>query len=157
MTTLVLALLAAQAAASNAPDCRAESPAVRDARAIASGIVEADNARDLERVLGHYAADAVLMPPGEGPVSGLAAIRPRYVSLFEGFDPQIVLQIDEACVGGDGLAFVRGRNRGRLLARAGGAGRELDDVFVMLLRRATGGSFRISHLIWHRASADRRP
>jgi hypothetical protein len=84
-------------------------------------------------------------------VAGLAAIRPRYVSLFEAFTPQIELRVDEVCAAG-GLAFVRGRNRGRLVARAGGASRELDDVFVMLLRRGAAGAFRISHLIWHRAS-----
>ena len=151
-TSLVLALLAVQAVGSGEPDCRQDSAAVREARAVASGIVDADNARDLERVLGYYAADAVLMPPGEGPVAGLAAIRPRYVSLFEAFTPQIALQVDEVCAG-DGLAFVRGR----LVARAGAASRELDDVFVMLLRRGAAGAFRISHLIWHRArAADQR-
>lgn len=157
-TSLVVALLAVQAVGPGGPggpDCRPESPAVREVLAVASGIVDADNARDLERVLGYYAADAVLMPPGEGPVAGLAAIRPRYVSLFEAFTPQIELQVDEACAG-DGLAFVRGRNRGRLVARAGGGSRELDDVFVMLLRRGAAGAFRISHLIWHRASAAER-
>ena len=150
-TSLVVALLAVQAVGPGGPDCRQDSAAVREVRAVASGIVDADNARDLERVLGYYAADAVLLPPGEGPVAGLAAIRPRYVSLFEAFTPQIALQVDEVCAG-DGLAFVRGRNRGRLVARAGAASRELDDVFVMLLRRGTAGGFRISHLIWHRAS-----
>jgi hypothetical protein len=123
--SLVVALLAVQAVGPGGPDCRHDSAAVREVLAVASGIVDADNARDLERVLGYYAADAVLLPPGE------------------------------VCAG-DGLAFVRGRNRGRLVARAGGAARELDDVFVMLLRRGTGGAFRISHLIWHRASADER-
>ena len=151
-TSLVVALLAVQAGGSGGPDCRQDSAAVREVLAVASGIVDADNARDLERVLGYYAADAVLMPPSEGPVAGLAAIRPRYVSLFEAFTPQIALQVDEVCAG-DGLAFVRGRNRGRLVARAGAASRELDDVFVMLLRRGAAGAFRISHLIWHRASA----
>jgi len=151
-TSLVVALLAVQAVGPGGPDCRQDSAAVREVLAVASGIVDADNARDLERVLGYYAADAVLMPPGEGPVAGLAAIRPRYVSLFEAFTPQIALQVDEVCAG-DGLAFVRGRNRGRLVARAGAASRELDDVFVMLLRRGAAGAFRISHLIWHRASA----
>jgi len=150
MTTSLLWVLLLAAAA--APDCRPESPAVRDVRAVASGIVAADNARDLERVLGHYAADAVLLPPGEGAVVGLEAIRPRYVSLFEAFTPEIELRIDEACAG-EGLAFVRGQNRGRLVARAGGAVRELDDSFLMLLRRGSDGAFRISHLIWHRASA----
>lgn len=157
MTSLVLTLLALQTAGSSGgPDCAPQSAAVREARAVASGIVEADNARDLERVLGYYAADAVLLPPGEGPVQGHAAIRPRYVGLFEAFDPRIELHVDEACAT-DGLAFVRGRNRGRLIARAGGAARELDDVFVMLLRRAADGAFRISHLVWHRASADKKP
>jgi ketosteroid isomerase-like protein len=153
MTSLALALLALQAAAAaGAPDCRPQSAAVREAGAVATGIVDADNARDLERVLHYYAADAVLLPPGEGPVQGLAAIRPRYVGLFEAYTPQIELQVDEACAS-EGLAFVRGRNRGRLIARAGGGARELDDVFVMLLRRAADGALRISHLVWHRASA----
>lgn len=84
-TSLVAALLAVQAVGAGGPDCRQESPAGREVLAVASGIVEADNARDLERVLGYYAADAVFMPPGEGAVAGLAAIRPRYVSLFEAF------------------------------------------------------------------------
>ena len=157
MTSLVVTVLALQAAGSGGgPDCRPQSAAVREARALATGIVDADNARDLERVLGYYAADAVLLPPGEGPVQGLAAIRPRYVGLFEAFTPQIELSVDEACAS-DGLAFVRGRNRGRLIARAGGAARALDDVFVMLLRRAADGAFRISHLVWHRASAPEHP
>jgi uncharacterized protein (TIGR02246 family) len=154
ITSLVVALLALQAPGSGGLECRPEAAAVREARAVAAGIVDADNARDLERVLGYYAADAVLLPPGESAVAGLAAIRPRYVGLFEAFTPQIELQVDETCVGG-GLAFVRGRNRGRLIARANGAARELDDAFVMLLRRGTDGAFRISHLIWHRASADK--
>jgi hypothetical protein len=38
---------------------------LREIRAVASGIVAADNRRDAERVLAYYAADAVLMPPGE--------------------------------------------------------------------------------------------
>jgi len=79
VTSLVVTVLALQAAGSGGgPDCRPQSAAVREARALATGIVDADNARDLERVLGYYAADAVLLPPGEGPVQGLAAIRPRY-------------------------------------------------------------------------------
>lgn len=57
--------------------CETDAAPVRQVRAVANGIIAADNARALERVLAYYAADAVLMPPGEQPVVGRAAIRPR--------------------------------------------------------------------------------
>lgn len=59
--------------------------------------------------------------------------------------------MDEVCISG-ALAFVRGRNRGRLVPRDSGGDRALDDVYLMLLRREAEGAWRISHLIWHRAS-----
>jgi ketosteroid isomerase-like protein len=83
-------------------------------------------------------------------VAGRDQIRPRYEALFAAFNPEIELQIHEACVGTD-LGFVRGHNGGRLVSRASGDTRLLDDAFVMVLRR-DGGVWRISHLIWHRQS-----
>jgi uncharacterized protein (TIGR02246 family) len=133
-----------------APECSPDSEAVRAVRAVAAGIIEADNARDIDRVLGFYAEDAVLMPPGESPVTGREAIRPRYEDLFARFDPRIEPRLDEVCADGR-LAFVRGRNGGRLIGRGGGETRELDDAYLMLLRREAGGAWRISHLIWHPA------
>jgi uncharacterized protein (TIGR02246 family) len=138
------------AASPPAPSCRPDDPGVREIRAVASGIVEADNQRDLRKVLDYYASDAVLLPPGEAPVAGRDQIRPRYEALFAAFNPEIELQIHEACVGAD-LGFVRGHNGGRLVSRASGDTRLLDDAFVMVLRR-DGGVWRISHLIWHRQS-----
>jgi uncharacterized protein (TIGR02246 family) len=132
--------------------CQADAPAVRQVRAVAAGIVEADNRRDLEKVLSYYAADAVLMPTGEAPVVGRDTIRPRYEALFAGFEPRIESRIDEACVS-QRLGFVRGHNGGRLVPRTGGEPRALDDVYVMLLRLEPNGAWRISHLIWHRQSA----
>ena len=35
-----------------------------DVRAVVSGILDADNHADIERVLSYYHDDAVLMPPG---------------------------------------------------------------------------------------------
>jgi uncharacterized protein (TIGR02246 family) len=144
----VFTLFARVATAAPTLECRAEAPAVRAVRAVAEGIVAADNRRDLERVLAYYTDDAVLMPPGEGPVVGRANILPRYEALFEAFDPEIQIEVHEACVDG-GLGFVRGRNGGRLLPRSAGEVRRLDDGFLMLLR-ASHGAWRISHLIWHR-------
>jgi uncharacterized protein (TIGR02246 family) len=130
--------------------CSSDAAQVRAVRAVATGIVTADNARDLERVLGFYASDAILLPPGEAPVAGIEAIRPRYIALFEGFMPEIEARVDEACVSGE-VAFVRGHNGGRLKARGAGPSRPLDDAYLMLLRRNTDGAWRISHLMWHRA------
>jgi uncharacterized protein (TIGR02246 family) len=146
---LVASLLRASAHAAPAPECHANASSARAIRAVAIGIVDADNRLDLERVLAYYAADAVLMPPGEGPVIGRERIRPRYEALFASYTPEIELEIEEACAGA-GLGFVRGRNGGRLVSRATGEARRLDDAFIMLLRLEPGGVWRISHLIWHR-------
>jgi uncharacterized protein (TIGR02246 family) len=132
-----------------AEECRADAPSVRHVRDVASGIIAADNQRDLDRVVAYYAADAVLLPPGEPAVVGRAAIRPRYEALFAGFNPQIVTRIDEACASGS-LGFVRGHNGGTMASRTGTAARELDDDYLMLLRRDAAGAWRISHLMWHR-------
>jgi uncharacterized protein (TIGR02246 family) len=127
---------------------RRRAPDDAAVRAVATGIVEADNARDVERVLGYYADDAVLLPPNEPPVKGKAAIRPRYEALFAGFDPAIEGRLDEVAVTGPS-AFVRGHNGGRMTERGSGEHRPLDDDYVMLLRKGADGAWRISHLIWH--------
>jgi ketosteroid isomerase-like protein len=145
VSALVVALALQPAA-----DCRAASTAVASVRAVADGIVAADNERNIERVMGYYADDAWLMPPNAEPVRGHAAIRPRYESLFAGFNPAIEGRIDEACVSGS-TAYVRGHNGGRMNSRSGGPARELDDSYLMLLKIDTAGRWRISHLIWHAA------
>ncbi len=131
--------------------CTSGLPAVEAIRSVATGIVAADNRRDIEAVMAYYASDAVLMPPNEAPVAGRGQIRRRYEGLFAAFTPEIVPRIDEACVDG-GIGFVRGHNGGRLIPRAAGEPRVLDDGFLMLLRLEPGGLWKISHLIWHRQS-----
>jgi uncharacterized protein (TIGR02246 family) len=148
---LIVLLVLSLPEPSGATACRPEAAAARAVRAVAEGIVAADNARDVERVVAHYAADAVLLPPGESPVHGRAAIRPRYEALFAAFAPAIVGRVDEVCAEGR-LALVRGHNGGRLAARGGEPSRDLDDAYLMVLRREDDGHWRISHLIWHRAS-----
>ena len=120
-------------------------------RAVAEGIVAADNVRDIERVMSFYADDAVLMPPNDSPVSGHSAIRPRYEALFASTQPAIMTALDEVRVAGE-WAFVRGKNTGSMRPLSGGDGRALDDVFVMVLQRNRQGQWKIARLIWHRAS-----
>ena len=130
------------------PDCRADASAVGAVRAVADGIIAADNERDIERVMGFYAADAWLLPPNAEPVRGHAAIRPRYESLFAGFNPAIEGRIDEACVSGS-TAYVRGHNAGQMRSRSTAPSRALDDFYLMLLRIDGDGRWRITHLMWH--------
>jgi len=144
----VVVLLLAVPAPSAKQDCRADSAAVREIRSVADGIIAADNQRAIDRVLGFYSADAILMPPNEGPVQGRPAIKPRYETLFEQFDPAIEGHVDEACVSGS-TGFVRGRNTGAMKGRAGQRERTLNDVYLMLLRREPDGMWRITHLMWH--------
>ena len=115
---------------------------------MAGGIIAADNARDITRVMDSYAADAWLLPPNDVPVRGHAAIRPRYEALFNGFNPAIEGRIDEVCASGS-IAFVRGHNGGRMISRTGAPPRVLDDAYLMTLRLEPDGRWRISHLMWH--------
>jgi uncharacterized protein (TIGR02246 family) len=132
-----------------APLARACDADAAPVRAVAEGIIAADNERDIGRVLGFYTDDAVFLPPGEPPVTDRDAIRQRYEKLFADFAPAIEGRIDEICAVGD-LAYVRGHNGGWLVSRIGGRSRELDDVYLMVLRRG-GGDWKVARLMWHPA------
>ena len=118
------------------------------AREVATGIVAADNAADIERVLGYYAPEAVLQPPEE-PEIKLPEIRPRYERLFATFRPKIELSITSVNVQGE-IAILQGHNGGKLEAKDGGPAKKLDDDFVMVMR-CDSGRWRISHLMWQPA------
>ncbi|MEW5917400.1 MAG: hypothetical protein AB1762_13400, partial [Gemmatimonadota bacterium] len=77
---MLIALLAV-AVVLSPPDCGSRS-AQQPLREVAEGIIAADNERAIDKVLSYYADDALLMPPNEPSVSGVAAIRPRYEALF---------------------------------------------------------------------------
>jgi uncharacterized protein (TIGR02246 family) len=145
----MLAVVLVFAAEATAPSCDAAASPAREVAAVATGIIEADNAGAIERVLAFYAPDAVLLPPGQPPVVGVATIRPRYEAMFAAFTPELSARVDEACASGT-LAYVRGHNRGRLVSRGGGRDQVLDDPYLMLLARAVDGRWRITHLMWHR-------
>lgn len=114
---------------------------------VARGIIAADNGGDLARVLTYYAGDAVLHPPGEAPVEGREAIRPRYEGLFASYAPDIESEIEAVGVCGQ-LAVVSGRNAGWLRGLDGAADRRLSDAFVMVLG-VRAGEWKITRLIWH--------
>jgi uncharacterized protein (TIGR02246 family) len=132
---------------SAAQDCRYSNEDSTEVHAVAEGIIAADNARDLERVLSYYAADAMLHPPNEAPVRGRANIGPRYQQLFDAYEPQIASAIDMVDVCGT-LAVVSGRNTGVFQSRHDAPDRTLSDTYVMVLGKRNG-RWRITRLIWH--------
>ena len=117
-------------------------------RAAVARLIAADNARDLETVMSCYAEDAILLPPNDAPAAGHAAIRPRYATLFEQFQPEITCVSEETLVGSD-FAIDRGITQGRLLPRAGGEPRSIDDKYAMILRREASGRWLVQRLIWN--------
>lgn len=56
LDVLLLGVLTQPADRGGLESCRSDLPAVAEIRAVATGIIEADNARALERVLGCYAS-----------------------------------------------------------------------------------------------------
>jgi len=156
-SVLLVVLLSSRAlAAPAAQECGQDAAGVREIRAVATGIIAADNERAIERVLAYYTPDAIWMPPEQDAVVGRAKIRARYEALFAAFTPEISPTIEQACVA-ESLGFVRGHNGGRVVDRRSGAARDLDDAYLMLLRREADGAWRISHLMWHRRSRASAP
>jgi len=147
---LLLAILILSPQVISAQNCNSNSRAAKAVSNVAEGIIAADNARDLKRVMNFYALDAVLMPPNDSPVTGHDAIRPRYELMFSSFQPKIEARVDQICVEGR-TSFVRGHNGGQLVSTNGGESRQLDDTYLMLLRKGNDGLWRITHLIWHRS------
>ena len=113
--------------------------------AIATGIIDADNRRDLISVLSYYGDSAVLVPPGEPPVSGIKEIQRRYEMLFADWQPAIEPRIDSVVITGN-TARVHGHNGGWLRTMAaGGTDRALDDTYIMTLERR-GGTLSLIHI-----------
>ncbi len=136
-------------ACSSTPSSQPVDPAeVAAVRATVARIIAADNARDLDAAVGCYTEDAQWLPPGAQPIIGRGALRESYAAMFAAWSPDITLVSDETWVLGD-LAVDRGRTLGHLVSRKSAATRELDDKYVMMLRREQDGMWRISRLMWN--------
>lgn len=130
---------------------RNETAEQRAATRAIHAIIAADNAGDLQAALDCYTDDVLWIPPDSPPITGKAAIGPRYEKMYRDFRPELVLSTDELIVSGD-LAYVRGTTCGRLVPRAAGKATEVDDDCVMILRRAPNGEWKIARLMWNRRS-----
>lgn len=118
-------------------------------RSVIASIIAANYAGDLEAVSRLYSDDAILIPPGEDPVRGRASLLERYRKGFAEDTIELAFTSEETEVAGE-WAFDRGRTHGKATPKSGGEPRQIDDKYVMLLRRGEDGSWRISRLIWNR-------
>lgn len=126
-----------------ASECDISETAVRS---VVLGIIDADNARDVTRLLSSYTDDVVWLPPTGGEISGKQAIERRYRALFSAFEVRMTATISETRVAAN-WGFVRGLTQGMLSPAAGGDPKVVDDKFIAVLscERAV---WRVSRLMW---------
>ncbi|WP_055049503.1 nuclear transport factor 2 family protein [Devosia sp. A16] len=92
-----------------------------ESRSFAEAWVEAWNARDLERILDHYAADIVFLSPvaarrlGDGRVNGIAALR-EYWSAALAAIPDLRFTLEAVLSGHQCLTILYRNQRGQLVA-----------------------------------------
>lgn len=111
-----------------------------------AGIMAADNAGDLDRVMTHYTDDAVLLPPKGPKIIGLHAIRAHYVEAFEALTLSMSATVDTLRSAGD-WAMVEGEVSGTITEKATGAKKEAHDRFLAIVVRGDD-AWRFSRLSW---------
>jgi len=114
---------------------------------VIKGIIAADNEGDLERILTFYAPDAVLIPPSGQNISELADIRENYEGIFAVSDLTITNEIWETIISGP-LASSTGANCVTATSKIDGSRETAYSKYLMILRIAEGGQWKISRLIW---------
>src|SRR5262245_28897809 len=87
---------------------------VAQIKKVLAGIIAADNASDVERIVAFYEDDALLLPPASPAVAGKAAIKERYRQSFENARLELAFHSEETQVAG-AWAFDRGLTHGRNL------------------------------------------
>ena len=118
-----------------------------DVRAVVSGILDADNHADIERVLSYYHDEAVLMPPGRDEIRGIASIRRNYEGIFASSVLNLAPEEEEITIT-DGFALYKGRTKGQVVIKSDSTTRAINDKFLMILKK-DNGSWKISTLIWN--------
>lgn len=97
------------------------------------------NSDNLDGFLKLIASDAVIMPPGERELVGLAEIRAWYDQLFDKYEIEMLhLPGPVELVGS--LIVHRGMAQGRLTPRDGGASITFDNKYITLMRMRADGS-----------------
>lgn len=132
-------------------------------RRVVDGLIAAGNAGDLEAILSYFADDAELLPPNSVPVRGIQTIRLRYEQILAESVLELRAVSRETRVEGD-WAFDRGAIKGEIFLKNNGGeadlnspSRTVNDKYMMIFRRDTGGGWKITRLIWNSSDPLPRP
>ena len=105
------------------------------------------NDGDTTAYIALLAEGAVLMPPNQPAVIGLAAIKEYRQTEFDQITLEVTRPSEEVEVAGD-LAFVRHTYAGTQTPKAGGETTELSGKGITILQRQPDGSWKITRYMW---------
>lgn len=136
-------LLLASPAAADADGERARDVAAIET--LIEGVAEANNAGDVERWVGYFAADAVYMPPGVPAVT----TREGLVEIAEaGFRHRSDVDIEPVEIRVfDDWAFARTEVSGTVTVQGSGEVVEVDTKQIVIYTRDEDGTWRIARMI----------
>lgn len=108
--------------------------------------IQADNAGDLEKLIGNYSDDAILIPAGSNDIVGKNAIREHYRNIFSNSSFQLSATATEIIDGKD-LTVIRGSTTGKIISKKDSSSSTVNDKFLMLLKKQSG-KWKIYRLTW---------
>lgn len=108
-------------------------------RQIAQFDTEAATA-NLDALVRLFAEDAIILGPSQPAISGKPAIRAWWKGILDQFTVEAVHDLEEVTSIGE-VVVVRGKGRGQLKPRAGGAAVLIDTWFLQVYRRQRDGTF----------------
>ena len=145
-TALVLAVAAGCAAPPAAPaDTSADVAAINE---MMDREIAAFAAGDVETIKAMFAADAILMPPGEPAITGLGGLEAWMKGFHEQFTVSAEFTSSDVIVSGN-LAVYRYAAELTLTPKAGGDPVSDTSKGLVVLRRQTDGSWKIAQEVWN--------
>ncbi len=112
-------------------------------------LIDADIREDLKLVVSLYDNEAVLMPPSKEEIQGIKAIEKHYQDLFKNYDfNNLRLESHETVLNGHWAVNI-GTTSGLVVSSAKDSTWQVNDKYMMFLKKYGTGEWRIHHLIWN--------
>jgi ketosteroid isomerase-like protein len=113
------------------------------------GILEASMSGDLEKIVAHFADNAVVMPPNDSTLYGLAEIRAWWTEYFQHIRSTASVETEREITSADEQLIDRRSVSITIVPTQSGA-RIRDDVRSLTIwKRQIDGSWKISYQMWN--------
>jgi len=135
-----------------APICSTNAAAPQSSTLATLAKIRADWAEDhrakwLEPILKFYAADAVFLQPAGERITGAAALRTLFQTIFATFDSDLTLHSQNLEASGD-LAYDSGDFEEALTSIATGSKINSKGSYIIVFKRQPDGSWKIAQQVW---------